>query len=179
MKHLSLFLMMICLNFSFPLEGCRDDQSSQKQSIFYQHNEEIRDQYQYIKMPTAYYQLVVDQLGETDENGQIISFPTWKGIGLCMLNEEGKFIPYNISNQIYPSFSFLMVQEKQINLDGTIRAQAIYLKRILNETPKPSGEANWVDEQHYQAGKIVGLQKLRQIKSIDQTYKIQKLNDNQ
>lgn len=173
MKYLLLFLTTFTLNFSFPLDGCKFDDESQNTAIYYEHNVEIRDVREYIKMPTAYYQLVIDTLGETNENGDIISFPTWKGVGICMMNEQGKFVPYNISNQIYPSFSFLKIQEMQLNLDGTIREQAVFLKRNLDPQPKPSGEANWKDGKFYQAGKELPSDDLIQKKQFQKLYPIQ------
>lgn len=170
MKYFFLFFTTITLSFSFPLEGCRADSVSQDKAIYYVHNPEIRDQRQYVKMPTVYYQLVVDQLGETDQNGDIISFPTWKGIGLCKLNRDGKMGPYNISAEIYPLHTFEKVQEMQLNLDGTIKEQAIFLKRVLDPQPKPSGEANWVEDNYYQSGKIISFEQFTKKKQFQKLF---------
>jgi hypothetical protein len=173
MQYYILFFITITLSFSFPLEGCRADADSQNKAIYYEHNAEIRDERQYVKMPTVYYQLVIDQLGETDQNGDIVSFPKWKGVGLCKMNENGKLGPYNISAEIYPLYSFLKVQEMQLNLDGTIREQAVFLKRTLDAQPKPSGEANWIDNNYYQAGKIISLESFTKKKQFQKLFLIQ------
>ncbi|MCO4783825.1 MAG: hypothetical protein KC646_15970 [Candidatus Cloacimonetes bacterium] len=173
MKTLILLFTTISLNFAFPLEGCRSDVASQNEAIYYVHNPEIRDQRQYVKMPTVYYQLVVDQLGETDQNGDIVSFPTWKGVGLCKLNNDGTMGPYNISAEIYPLHSFEKVQEMQLNLDGTIREQAIFLKRVLDPQPKPSGDANWVKDNYYQAGKVISQEQFTKKKQFEKLFSIQ------
>lgn len=152
---LTIFTFTLLSPMAYEFEGCDTSPTAHQQTIFYSHMESVADPLDFILMPQAFYQLKLVQKAEVDDQGNFLVPPKWEPLGLCMLGKEGKMIPYNLSRLVYPEWKFELVENFQLNLDGTVRSQAVYQRYVLDDEANEDGTARWMASGFYQAGKEV------------------------
>jgi|GEM_PF-1425371 len=152
---LTIFTFTLLSPMAYEFEGCDTSPTAHQQTIFYSHMESVADPLDFVLMPQAFYQLKLVQKAEVDDQGNFLVPPKWEPLGLCMLSKEGKMIPYNLSSLVYPEWKFELVENFQLNLDGTVRYQAVYHRYVLDDVANEDGTARWMASGYYQAGKEV------------------------
>jgi hypothetical protein len=168
-----LFLLIVSGSFCWEMPGCDSSKAFDPDVVYYLHQLEISGPYGYVKMPTAWYQLKLKSSGQVDSNGIPVSFPEWEGLGLCLLDENGMMVPYNLSGQLYPQWKFVERQGPDIALDGVVREHAIYQKYVIAEQPDEFGNAVWLDEGFYQNGAKLNNFEPGSMKNFRTLYKIE------